>query len=78
LMAVRGVCSAVLSTTVLPAARAGPSFHAAMSSGKFQGTENASSVRGGGGQTCVNGVGVAGVAGGGCLQLGQGQASMQP
>ncbi len=32
-----GVCSAGLSTTVHPAASAGPSFHAAISSGKFHG-----------------------------------------
>ena len=36
--AVSGVSSAGLSTTVLPAASAGPSFHAAITSGKFQGT----------------------------------------
>ena len=35
--AVSGVCSAGLSTTVLPQASAGPSFHAAISSGKFHG-----------------------------------------
>ena len=35
--AVSGVCSAGLNTTVLPPARAGPSFQAAMSSGKFHG-----------------------------------------
>jgi len=35
--AVSGVCSAGLSTTVQPAASAGPSFQAAISSGKFQG-----------------------------------------
>ena len=35
--AVNGVCSAGLNTTVLPPARAGPSFQAAISSGKFQG-----------------------------------------
>ncbi len=35
--AVSGVCSAGLSTTVQPAARAGPSFHAAIIMGKFQG-----------------------------------------
>ena len=35
--AVSGVCSAGLSTTVQPAASAGPSFHAAISSGKFHG-----------------------------------------
>src|SRR6267154_6601232 len=33
----RGVCSAGLSTTVQPVARAGPSFQAAISSGKFLG-----------------------------------------
>jgi len=33
----RGVCSAGLRTTVQPVARAGPSFQAAISSGKFQG-----------------------------------------
>ena len=32
-----GVCSAGLSTTVLPVASAGPSFQAAISSGKFHG-----------------------------------------
>jgi hypothetical protein len=32
-----GVCSAGLSTTQLPVVRAGPSFHAAISSGKFHG-----------------------------------------
>ena len=32
-----GVCSAGFSTTALPAASAGASFHAAMRSGKFQG-----------------------------------------
>ena len=32
-----GVCSAGFSTTVLPQASAGPSFHAAISSGKFHG-----------------------------------------
>ncbi len=32
-----GVCSAGLSTTQFPAARAGASFHAAISSGKFHG-----------------------------------------
>ncbi len=32
-----GVCSAGLRTTVQPVANAGPSFHAAISSGKFQG-----------------------------------------
>ena len=37
-IAVSGVISAGLSTTVLPAASAGPSFQAAMTSGKFQGT----------------------------------------
>ena len=35
--AVSGVCSAGLSTTQFPVARAGPSFHAAISSGKFHG-----------------------------------------
>ena len=35
--ALNGVCSAGLSTIVQPAARAGPSFHAAISSGKFHG-----------------------------------------
>ena len=34
---VSGVCSAGLSTTQLPVASAGPSFHAAISSGKFHG-----------------------------------------
>lgn len=37
LKAVRGVCSAVLTTVVHPAARAGPNFQQSMSSGKFQG-----------------------------------------
>ncbi len=36
--AVSGVCSAGLSTTVLPQASAGPSFQLASSSGKFQAT----------------------------------------
>ena len=36
--AVSGVVSAGLSTAVLPQARAGASFQAAISSGKFQGT----------------------------------------
>ena len=35
--AVSGVCSAGLSITVLPVVSAGPSFHAAISSGKFHG-----------------------------------------
>ena len=35
--AVSGVCSAGFMTTVLPQARAGPHFHASISSGKFQG-----------------------------------------
>src|SRR3984957_13180148 len=35
--AVRGVCSAGLSTHVQPAASAGASFHAAINNGKFQG-----------------------------------------
>jgi hypothetical protein len=35
--AVRGVCSAGLRITVLPAQRAGASFHAAIRMGKFQG-----------------------------------------
>ena len=35
--AVRGVCSAGFNTDVLPHASAGPSFHAAISSGKFHG-----------------------------------------
>src|SRR3984957_18068179 len=35
--AVSGVCSAGLSTMQLPVVRAGPSFHAAISSGKFHG-----------------------------------------
>ena len=35
--AVSGVCSAGFSTTVFPAASAGPSFHAAISNGKFHG-----------------------------------------
>jgi hypothetical protein len=34
---VAGVCSAGLSTTQLPAASAGASFHAAINSGKFHG-----------------------------------------
>ena len=33
----RGVCSAGLRTTVQPVAKAGPSFQAAISNGKFQG-----------------------------------------
>src|SRR5947207_6375073 len=33
----RGVCSAVLRTTVLPVATAGPIFHAHITSGKFHG-----------------------------------------
>ena len=36
--AVSGVCSAGFNTMVLPQASAGPSFHEASSSGKFQGT----------------------------------------
>ncbi len=36
-MIVAGVCSAGLRTTQLPAARAGASFHAAISNGKFHG-----------------------------------------
>ena len=36
--AVSGVSSAGFNTTVLPAASAGPSFHAAIVSGKFHGT----------------------------------------
>ena len=36
--ALSGVCSAGFSTIVQPAASAGPSFHAAISSGKFHGT----------------------------------------
>ena len=35
--AVSGVCSAGFSTTVQPVASAGPSFQAAISSGKFHG-----------------------------------------
>jgi hypothetical protein len=35
--AVRGVFSELFSTTVHPVARAGPSFQASMSSGKFHG-----------------------------------------
>ena len=35
--AVRGVVSAGLSTTVFPVARAGATFHASISNGKFQG-----------------------------------------
>jgi hypothetical protein len=38
LRAESGVSSAGLRTTVLPHARAGPSFHEAMLSGKFHGT----------------------------------------
>ena len=34
---VSGVCSASFITTVLPIARAGPSFQACISRGKFQG-----------------------------------------
>lgn len=41
-----GVCSAGLSTTQLPAARAGASFHAAMSSGKFHGMIDATTPSG--------------------------------
>ena len=37
-IAVSGVSSAGLSTTVFPAASAGATFHAAMTSGKFHGT----------------------------------------
>ncbi|MDT4887681.1 hypothetical protein FQZ97_1241560 [compost metagenome] len=37
-MAVSGDFSEGFSTTELPVARAGPSFHAAISSGKFHGT----------------------------------------
>ena len=33
----RGVCSAGFKTTVHPVAKAGPSFHAAINRGKFQG-----------------------------------------
>ena len=33
----RGVCSAVLSTRVFPHAKAGPTFQANISSGKFHG-----------------------------------------
>lgn len=33
--AVRGVCSAGLRTTVQPAAKAGPNFHACINKGKF-------------------------------------------
>jgi hypothetical protein len=33
----RGVCSAVLSTTEFPQAKAGPTFQAYIKSGKFQG-----------------------------------------
>mmetsp|Transcript_11613 Transcript_11613/g.24915 ORF Transcript_11613/g.24915 Transcript_11613/m.24915 type:complete len:203 (+) Transcript_11613:250-858(+) len=46
LRAVMGVCSASLSTTVLPHARAGASFQAAMSRGKFQGMICAATPRG--------------------------------
>ena len=35
--AVRGVCSAGFITTTFPVARAGPSFHACINNGKFQG-----------------------------------------
>ena len=38
--AVSGVSSAGFSTTVLPAANAGASFHEAITSGKFHGTIN--------------------------------------
>ena len=44
--AVSGVSSAGLSTTVLPAASAGPSFHAAIVSGKFHGTISATTPSG--------------------------------
>ena len=37
-IAVSGVCSAGFSMTVLPQVSAGPTFHAAISSGKFHGT----------------------------------------
>ncbi|MNH13660.1 hypothetical protein D3C79_732400 [compost metagenome] len=40
-----GDCSAGLSTTLLPAASAGASFQAAMSSGKFHGTTAATTPR---------------------------------
>ncbi|MCY1430239.1 hypothetical protein D9M71_461820 [compost metagenome] len=40
-----GDCSAGLRITELPAARAGASFHAAMSSGKFHGTTAATTPR---------------------------------
>ena len=44
--AVSGVSSAGLSTTVLPAASAGASFHAAMTSGKFHGVMSPTTPRG--------------------------------
>ena len=44
--AVSGVSSAGLSTTVLPAASAGASFHAAIVSGKFQGVISATTPSG--------------------------------
>lgn len=44
--AVSGVCSAGLSTTVHPAASAGPSFQTAMSRGKFHGTMAATTPTG--------------------------------
>ena len=44
--AVSGVSSAGLSTAVLPAARHGPSFQAAMASGKFQGVISATTPSG--------------------------------
>ena len=45
-LAESGVSSAGFRTTVLPHARAGPSFHEAMLSGKFQGTIAATTPRG--------------------------------
>jgi hypothetical protein len=41
-----GLCSAVFSTTVHPAARAGPIFHPARVSGKFHGTTAATTPAG--------------------------------
>src|SRR6202007_723781 len=56
-----GVCSAGFRTTVQPVASAGPSFHAAISSGKFHGiicpTTPIGSRRGGGGGLGVGGGG---------------------
>ena len=44
--ALSGVCSAGLRTTQLPVASAGPTFHAAISSGKFHGTTPAQAPSG--------------------------------